>query len=473
VPFLDGPDSPGPGGHRRADLGSAPPRVLWVEGAIPLLAATQLSELRVEMVREANARQALDRLEVDGDFAVIICDEDVTGSTGLALLGAVRSLSPTTARLLVSDRADSVAPDVDQPIVFRRISPHSSLAEVRTAMRAALDYHQLLATCPAQPVEGRRFERAAIWPPAKPEPRRPQVPRWKGFGEADRNEPGPLVVEAAPAVPGELLVLQANAVRVGLRVVGRVVELLPGITVVGRSRTCHIPIPDAQISRRHATFSNDGNQLMVRNVSQTNGVRVNGTPLEREASVVLQVGDRVGLGAHEIEVCALGDYCPSFEPTHSVSLRAEESHTGELSTLVTLAQVANKYFALGQVREGERILRPVLEGLFRHCDAGQSPAPGDVELATTLSLRIAEANREGEWINYAFELFSVLARPLPADAIEHLYRVVPEVHGIKMGSFRAYLEVLGRNQGRYGPKERFLLRRIQGLETRLMMSAHL
>jgi pSer/pThr/pTyr-binding forkhead associated (FHA) protein/CheY-like chemotaxis protein len=472
VPFLDGPDTLDRAGERRPD-GSAPPRVLWVEGATPLLFATPLSELRVEMVREAGARQALERLEADGDFAVIICDEDVGGSTGLELLGAVRSLSPTTARLLVSDRLDSVPPGVDQPVVFRCISPHSSLGELRTVMREALDYHQLLATCPAQPVEGSRFERAAILPPAKPEPRRPQVPAWKGFREASQNDSGPLVVDAAPAVPGELLVLRPNRVRVGLRVVGRIVELLPGLTVVGRSRTCHIPIPDAQVSRRHATFSNDGDELRVRNVSQTNGVRVNGTPLEREASVALQIGDRVGLGAHEIEVCALGDYCPSFEPTHSVSLQADESDTSELSTLVTLAQVADKYFALGQMREAERILRPVLEGLLRHCEAGRAPAAGDVELATTLSLRIAEATREGEWINYAFELFCVLERPLPADAIERLYRVVPEIHGVKMSSFRAYLEVLGRIPARFGPKERFLLRRIQGLETRLMMSAHL
>jgi pSer/pThr/pTyr-binding forkhead associated (FHA) protein/CheY-like chemotaxis protein len=447
--------------------------VLWVEGVSPLLAATALPDLRVEMVREASARQALERLEVDGDFAVVICDEDLSGSTGLELLGAVRSLSPTTARLLVSDRIGSVPPEADQPVVFRCISPHSSLGELRTAMREALDYHQLLATCPAQPVEGRRFERAAIPPPARPEPRRPQVPVWQGFGEATRIDSGPLLVDAAPAVPGELLVLQPNAVRVGLRVVGRIVELLPGLTVVGRSRTCHIPIPDAQVSRRHATFSNDGDELRVRNVSQTNGVRVNGTPLERDASVALQIGDRVGLGTHDIEVCALGDYCPSFEPTHSVSLRAEEVDTGELSTLVTLAQVADKYFALGQVREGERILRPALLGLLRHCEAGRSPVAGDVELATTLSLRIAEANRDGEWVNYAFELFCALQRPLPADAIERLYRVVPEIQGVKMAFFRAYLEVLGRIQGSFGPKERFQLRRIQGLETRLMMSAHL
>ncbi len=258
------------------------------------------------------------------------------------------------------------------------------------------------------------------------------------------------------------------------RVVGRFVELLPGLTVVGRSRTCHIPIPDPQISRRHATFSNTGRDVHVRNVSQTNGVRVNGVLIERDVAHPLKVGDRVMLGSHEIEVCPLGDYCPSFEPTQSAQRDHEPSESATRSaTLVTLARVADKYFVLGQAREAERILKPLLQGLLRHCEAGLPPGTGDVELATDLVLRIAESNRGGEWINYILELFTVLERPLPASIVERLYRVVPESQGVKMSAFRAYVDVLNRIADRLGPKDRFQLRRIQGLETPLIMSAHL
>jgi len=47
------------------------------------------------------------------------------------------------------------------------------------------------------------------------------------------------------------------------------------------------------------------------------------------------------------------------------------------------------------------------------------------------------------------------------------------VRGISMACFRSYVETLVGIQERLGPSERFLVRRIQGLETRLMMSAHL
>jgi hypothetical protein len=92
----------------------------------------------------------------------------------------------------------------------------------------------------------------------------------------------------------------------------------------------------------------------VRNVSQTNGVRVNGVLIELDAPRALEVGDRVMIGSHEIELCALGDYCPSFEPT-DVALRDHAPDRPSPSTLLTLAQVVEKYFGLGQAREAERI----------------------------------------------------------------------------------------------------------------------
>jgi pSer/pThr/pTyr-binding forkhead associated (FHA) protein len=279
---------------------------------------------------------------------------------------------------------------------------------------------------------------------------------------------GPLSLD--PSAPARIAI-DAAMPRVGLRVVGRLVELLPGLTIVGRSRSCHIPIPDAKISRRHATFTNTGRGVAVCNVSQTNGLRVNGVLIERDTAQPIRVGDRVVLGSHEIELCGLGDYCPSFEPT-DVALRDEAPEHPSRSTLLTLAQVAKKYFVLGQAREAERILRPVLEGLLRHCRAGQKPNETDLELATDLTLRLAEASRGGEWIDYLFQLFTRLERPMPSGVIERLYRLIPESQGAKMTYYRAYLAALGRLGKRLGPQERFLVRRIQGLTSALRMTAH-
>lgn len=475
-PGLDGSVPPPAAGHDALDEHArALPRVLYVEGSAALADLAQRIDGGYELVREASPTRALARLESDGDFAVVVCDENVNGSPGLELFAAVRLISPTSARVLISESLARGASPRALELVFRCLSPHGSPSEWQRAMAEALDYHLLLATCPAQPVESARQERVAMPPPPDPHPRPPRSPAPTGLDMPTAlNVPSQLSSLVVDALAPELIVLEPNARRVGLQVVGRFVELLPGLTVVGRSRTCHIPIPDPQISRRHATFSNNGREVHVRNVSQTNGMRVNGVLIERDAAHLLALGDRVMLGSHEIELCGLGDYCPSFEPTQTTSLLepVPSEPATRSSTLITLARVAEKYFVLGQAREAERILRPLLEGLLRHCESGRDPGQGDVELATDLVLRIAETHRSGEWINYIFGLFTALQRPMTAEQVERLCRVAPDSQGVKMSAFRGYLDALGKVIDRLGPKERFLVRRIQGLEKRLVMTAH-
>jgi pSer/pThr/pTyr-binding forkhead associated (FHA) protein/CheY-like chemotaxis protein len=439
------------------------PRILYVEGARGRADFSRL-EGEVEVVRERSPGAALARLESEGDFAVLICDEESDGSEEIELFERARSLAPTTVRLALGEDSERGVRDTLRQEAFRCIPGSSSPEELAKAIAEALDYHQLLATSPAQPVEPGRAERDAMPPPARRQ--RPSARR--GCNEPRLPARGlPLDVRAP-----ELIVLDRGTQRFGLQVVGRFVELLPGVTVVGRSRTCHIFIPDPQISRRHAAFSNTGREVTVRNVSHTNGLRVNGVLVERDVARALKVGDQIRLGSHEIELCGLGDYCPSLEPTDIV-LRDETPEPTSRSTLLTLAQVANKYFVLGQTREAERILRPVLEGLLRHCGAGQKPSKSDLELATDLTLRIAEANHAGEWIDYLFQLFTRLGRPMSSQVIERLYRIIPESQGAKMACYRSYLDALSQLADLLGPDERFLVRRIQGLATPLQLSAHL
>ncbi|HWO08577.1 MAG TPA: FHA domain-containing protein [Polyangiaceae bacterium] len=441
-----------------------------MDGGVARVPPDLVSALELEIVREWSPTRALERLELDGDFALVVCEEVVGGTSGLDLLNAVRAISPTTSRLLISDRFSRSTPKEAAEIVFRCVSPHAPASELRDALRDALQYHQLLATCSAQPVEAARGERAAMRPPAKPEAGRPRAPRWHELSGA-AGDVSEAVLADGPAASDPRRAPSVS--RVGLSVVGRTVELLPGLTVIGRSRTCHVPIPDPRVSRRHATFSNTGREVLLRNVSSTSGVRVNGVLIERDVDWVVNVGDRVTVGSNEIEVCALGDYYPSHEPTQGGGEAARATRSAaQLSTLVTLARVAEKYFQLGHVREAERISRPVLEGLLRHSESGRTPEPGDVELATGLTLRLAEANGAGEWLDYLFSLFTALERPMPADVIDCLYRVIPVTYGMRIGCFRAYLSMLGSVEDRLGPSARFLIRRIQGLETAIMMSAH-
>jgi hypothetical protein len=383
---------------------------------------------------------------------------------GIEFLTRVAEQSPLTTRLVLTGKQLSRLPP---GLAFRVLAKPYPSDALEQAVTDAAAYHELNTSSPAQPVEA---PRRALWPsgPDDADIIEPPAPR-AGLEREAAASPSVVIRDAAPSFSWQAVA----SPRMGLRLLGRIVELLPGASLLGRSRSCHIPVDDPKVSRRHACFTNYDGQLAVRNLSSTNPLLLQGAVLDAEPHQ-LAVGDRLSVCGHEIEVCLLRDYVPSLEPTERVSELpiVGESLDENAATLGALGQVATKYLRLGQCPEAERILRPLLDGLLRHCRAGQSPLATDLELAVHLALEIAEAGRNGGWISYLFELLAAVQQPPAHGALERLYRIVPSTPGISMTSYRNYVELLLRCQERHGPAQQFLVRRVQGLEAAILRSAH-
>jgi CheY-like chemotaxis protein len=430
-----------------------------------------LSE-QFEVVTSTNPLGALALLERDGNFAVVISDINMPQMDGLTFLRQVQALSPTTTRLALTGTLIVNPFGLPPDAVFRIIAKPCPPEVLKELVLDAYHYHALMAASPVQPIKAPLETSSAGPSPALAAESAARDLSQKALPHLRHLFSGPVVIVQAPAEAGELLGMPA---RIGLRMTARTIELLPGLTILGRSRTCHIPVDDPKVSRRHACFANGGGELTVRNLSSTNRLLLNGLPIEGDVAHPVQAGDRISVGSQEIEVCTLGDYCPSFEPTQRLSSWSEtpSSTSDGAPTLGKLAEIASKCARLGQRRDAERILRPLLDGLLRYCRAGQAPLPDDVKLAIELALGVAESARVGEWVSYVFALLSEVGLPPEADVLERLYRVVPMTPGISMAAYRGYLEALTRLQDRFSPAQRFLVRRVQGLETALMRSAHL
>jgi CheY-like chemotaxis protein len=451
-------------------------RVLCVDdepATLAMLARTLAPQF--DVVTSHSPIEALSLLESDGNFAVVIADVSMPQMNGLAFLRQVQSFSPTTTRLVLSGNfiVDPLA--IPAEAVFRLIAKPCPGDKLREIVLDAANYHRLIASSPVQPVERRYDTPVAVSRPKAPaSARRAADPSQRGqFLEPHSGgQASPVVIHEEEAAPARPLMIAA---RVGLRLGGRTVELLPGLTIVGRSRTCHIPIDDATVSRRHACFSHAPQGLTVRNLSSTNRLLLNDTIVAGDAPHPLRVGDRVSIGSNQVEVCTFGDYLPSLEPTQRLSAWSDADLGAETEpvTLAELSAVATRYVQLGQGRDIERILRPALEGLLRHSQAGKNPLLSDVKLAVDWALTIAEQGRSGEWISYSFNLLGVLGQPAEQGIVERLYRLVPATPGISMASYRSYLEALVPVQNQFGPGQRFLIRRLQGLESAMMMSAHI
>jgi hypothetical protein len=108
-----------------------------------------------------------------------------------------------------------------------------------------------------------------------------------------------MIYSSAARVRGE--VEEAQGVRRSralVTVAGRRLPVPPRGATIGRSRDCDIVLDDSSISRRHAEIRPAGEGWTVADLGSTNGVRLNGRPVE--GSRPLQAGDRVELGSTEI-----------------------------------------------------------------------------------------------------------------------------------------------------------------------------
>jgi hypothetical protein len=74
---------------------------------------------------------------------------------------------------------------------------------------------------------------------------------------------------------------------------GKRLVLAPPRVVVGRSRECDVVLDDPNVSRRHAELRAEDGQWVVADLGSTNGVLVNGRPVQRAA---LEPGDEIAFG---------------------------------------------------------------------------------------------------------------------------------------------------------------------------------
>lgn len=143
---------------------------------------------------------------------------------------------------------------------------------------------------------------------------------------------------------------------------------------------------------------------------------------------------------------------PTSEPTS----RSQQSFQ-------LLGGVADKALAMGRFEEAERILQALLLDVLTRARDGQPIEALMAESAAKYAARLGGATTRGSWVDYVFELYKRLKKPLPAAVVDELYTVVRKAKNIDLLMLRAYLVDL-RAAPTQGPAEQFVVKRIEGLE---------
>lgn len=266
-------------------------------------------------------------------------------------------------------------------------------------------------------------------------------------------------------------------VRFWLEYQGHTLELRSGAVVVGRSSSCHIVLDDGLVSRRHAQFVVSAKTAIVEDFGSVNGVYVNGERISGERA--LRDGDRVQIGKQDFVLRSATrvvrvDTPERFtaETLHGQTIPRElmdaekqrEEQTRRTDALDLLCGVADKVLALGRGDEAEKLLGAALLNLLKQVQIGAAVSPASAARAATYAVRIADATGRARWIDFCFELYATLVRPLPSDVVDQLYVVLRKTSGVAVAGFRSYLEKLKGAAPSFSPTERFVLQRIEGLE---------
>jgi pSer/pThr/pTyr-binding forkhead associated (FHA) protein len=291
------------------------------------------------------------------------------------------------------------------------------------------------------------------------------------FDDLSRTAPGPL--NAPGAELGKRFWLETREQKI---------ELKPGLVLVGRSSGCHIVLDDALVSRRHAQFIVTKDSVVVEDLASVNGVYVNSRRVE--GNEPLKEADRVQIGKSEFVLRSSNERPReerhTAETLHGFEVPAEllakvrgssplasaqnEESTRQGDVFELLGSVADKVLALGRGDEAERILSTALTNLLAEAKAARLPNTLSAERAVSYAVKIAEATGHARWVDYCFDLYRVLKRPLPAELVDQLYSVVRKVSGVSLPTLREYLTTLQGLAQNLGPRERFVLQRLEGLE---------
>ncbi len=234
--------------------------------------------------------------------------------------------------------------------------------------------------------------------------------------------------------------------------------------IVGRNDDCDLTLSDPLASRRHAAFYHVGAHLVVEDLNSRNGVQVNGKSVKRVTE--LTDGDEVVIAEQRISI----DLSPPRLRTDTL-IRTPDGLKS--TTFGILGSLADKALQLGQGEEGERIVGRLLEDILSQAEAAANNDNGSPLANETFvqsiqfAMKIAELTQKGHWVDYVFRLYEVHNELMDADTVNELYSVIPRTRGASVPTFRQYIESLTEREGEYTPGERFVLRRLEGIEALL------
>jgi len=245
-----------------------------------------------------------------------------------------------------------------------------------------------------------------------------------------------------------------------LRFGQRDISLPQGKFIIGRSEDAQLCLEDPLASRHHAAITLVGDTLVVEDLGSRNGVFLNKSKLATRQP--LKHGDAIQIGSQEMTVVqkrsARAETLARFEETSA-------GPSGSMSPFGLLGAVADKALALGHGEDVERIIGRQMEQVLERTDRPVDPQV--FVQCVHYALKIATLTKKSKWIDYVLKLHTRAGVLMDLDAVNELYSLCPKVPGVSRPLLREYVGSVAAKVSTFGPSERFVLSRLEGLEKQL------
>lgn len=240
-----------------------------------------------------------------------------------------------------------------------------------------------------------------------------------------------------------------------LRYAGRDFPLNEGRFTIGRSEECQLCLDDPVASRQHAAVLLKNGVISVEDLGSRNGVFLNETRIDGQLAI--KHGDRIRIGLQEIVVIHRA------EKGRADTLIQGET-TPAMSAFGVLGGLAEKAMNMGRGDEAERIIGRHLDALVEKAEVSDDLSPQDFDRASSYALKIAELTRKSRWVICLFRLHAAMGKLMDAETVNVLYSLGPKLDASARSSLRDYISSLEPMIDSYAPGERFVIKRLEGLE---------
>lgn len=234
---------------------------------------------------------------------------------------------------------------------------------------------------------------------------------------------------------------------------------------VGRDAICDVALEDRLVSRKHALFRCDAEEIAVVDLGSLNGLRVNDVPVK--GTHRLGHRDRVQVGGHVFVVLDGRRERRSSAPTTKAAVRASRNTPRSHPVLTPLDTIEHAI-------EGADLPAAIaaLDAVIgRYADASEFLAPGELARVTAILLSLAEHTGEARFFDRIFHVHTARKLVLDGAAIDAIQAALPRLRFLDAHAVDTYLESMRARAAALSTQDQVRLRRVATVSRRITGAA--